>query len=243
MKAKLVHIAVRSANPRALADFYKRAFGLREVLSNRRAVDLWDGYLFLAINPPSANGRMGLNHFGFLVDDVDALRPVLERAGASKVDARPAGRSFTDWRVHDPEGNPIDLSSRGYDTIPAERLEQPSGDGAMNAVRRLVIRAENPERLAQFYTEVFGLKVERSESCCVSLSDGVMQLALLKREDGDVGLYCYGLAAGEDAGALARRLEESGRAVARETDWIDRGARQMLVRDPEDNLVAIFGIE
>jgi predicted enzyme related to lactoylglutathione lyase len=113
----------------------------------------------------------------------------------------------------------------------------------MNAVRRLVIRAENPERLAQFYTEVFGLKVERSESSCVVLSDDIMRLALLQRGDGDGGLYCYGLAAGEDAGALARRLEESGRAVARETDWIDRGGRQMLVRDPEDNLVAIFGIE
>src|SRR5215471_2325226 len=57
---------------------------------NRRAVDLWDGYLFLAINPPSANGPMGLNHFGFLVDDVDSVRPLLSRAGASKVEARPA---------------------------------------------------------------------------------------------------------------------------------------------------------
>ena len=36
-QAKLVHIAVRSAEPRSLADFYKSAFGLKEVLSNRRA--------------------------------------------------------------------------------------------------------------------------------------------------------------------------------------------------------------
>jgi hypothetical protein len=27
------------------------------------------------------------------------------------------------WRVHDPEGNPIDLSARGYNTIPVERLQ------------------------------------------------------------------------------------------------------------------------
>ena len=94
-QAKLVHIAVRSEEPCSLADFYKSTFGLKEVLSNRRAVDLWDGYLFLAINPPSANGPMGLNHFGFVVNDVDSLRPVLSRAGASKIEARPAGRSFT----------------------------------------------------------------------------------------------------------------------------------------------------
>ena len=155
-QAKLVHIAVRSAEPRSLADFYKSAFGLKEVLSNRRAVDLWDGYLFLAINPPSANGPMGLNHFGFVVDDVDSLRPVLSRAGASKIEARPAGRSFTDWRVHDPEGNPIDLSSRGYDTIPEERLQKQSDEQAMNAVRRLVILSQNPEQLGQFYTQAFG---------------------------------------------------------------------------------------
>ncbi len=133
-QAKLVHIAVRSGEPRSLAEFYKRAFGLKEVLSNRRAVDLWDGHLFLAINPPSATGPMGLNHFGFVVDDVESLRPVLSRAGASKVEARPAGRSFTDWRVHDPEGNPIDLSGRGYNTIPAERLQNGTDD--RHSIRR-----------------------------------------------------------------------------------------------------------
>ncbi len=237
MKAKLVHIAVRSANPRALADFYKRAFGLSEVLSNRKAVDLWDGYLFLAINPPTANGPMGLNHFGFLVENVDALRPVLERAGASKVEARPAGRSFTDWRVHDPEGNPIDLSSRGYDTIPAERLENPREDGAMNEVRRLVIRTQNPERLAEFYTEVFGLAAKNFTDGVV-LTDGVMQLVLLDR-GADSGLYGYGLAAHGDE--TLRRLKELQTAIASEPDWIDEGKRQMVLRDPEGNLAALFG--
>jgi len=238
VKAKLVHIAVRSTNPRALADFYKRAFGLREVLSNRKAVDLWDGYLFLAINPPTANGPMGLNHFGFLVENVDALRPVLERAGASKVEARPAGRSFTDWRVHDPEGNPIDLSSRGYDTIPAERLEKPSADGAMNEIRRLVILTQNPERLAEFYTEVFGLTKKTFTGGAV-LTDGVIQLVLLNRGAPGAGLYGYGLAAHGDE--TLRRLKELDTPIASEPDWLDAGKRQMVLRDPEKNLVAVFG--
>jgi catechol 2,3-dioxygenase-like lactoylglutathione lyase family enzyme len=238
VKAKLVHIAVRSANPRTLADFYKRAFGLREVLSNRKAVDLWDGYLFLAINPPTANGPMGLNHFGFLVENVDSLRPVLERAGASKVEARPAGRSFTDWRVHDPEGNPIDLSSRGYDTIPAERLEKTSGDGGViNELRRLVILTENPDRLAEFYQEVFGLGANDSAGGVV-LTDGVMRLVLLKRASG-AGLYGYGLAAHGDE--TLRRLKDLDTPIASEPDWIDAGKHQMALRDPEGNLAAIFG--
>lgn len=121
------------------------------MLSNRRAVDLWDGYLFLAINPPAANGPMELNHFGFVVDDVESLRPVLSRAGASKVEARPAGRSFTDWRVHDPEGNPIDLSARGYNTIPADRLQNGTNDRAMNELRWLVILRDPEENLVTLF--------------------------------------------------------------------------------------------
>jgi catechol 2,3-dioxygenase-like lactoylglutathione lyase family enzyme len=242
-QAKLVHIAVRSAEPRSLADFYKSAFGLKEVLSNRRAVDLWDGYLFLAINPPSANGPMGLNHFGFVVDDVDSLRPVLNRAGASKIEARPAGRSFTDWRVHDPEGNPIDLSSRGYDTIPEERLQKQSDDQAMNAVRRLVILSQNPEQLARFYTQAFGMEAVKTSAHKVILTDGTMQLVLLNLGSNPVsGLYCYGLAANDSADETLQRLRDSRLAAAWEADWVDEGKRQVHFRDPEKNLVTLFGM-
>jgi catechol 2,3-dioxygenase-like lactoylglutathione lyase family enzyme len=241
--AKLVHIAVRSGEPRSLADFYKRAFGLKEVLSNRRAVDLWDGYLFLAINPPSANGPMGLNHFGFVVDNVDFMRPVLSRAGASKVEARPAGRSFTDWRVHDPEGNPIDLSARGYNTIPAERLQNDLHNGAMSEVRRLVILSQDPQELARFYTGVFGMEAVKTAAHKVVLTDGVMQLVLLNLDPNPAsGLYCYGLAGNENCAETLRRLEDSRLAVSWGPDWVDEGKRQMHLRDPEENLVTVFGM-
>jgi catechol 2,3-dioxygenase-like lactoylglutathione lyase family enzyme len=242
-QAKLVHIAVRSREPRSLADYYKRAFGLKEVLSNRRAVDLWDGYLFLAINPPSATGPIGLNHFGFVVDDVESLRPVLSRAGASKGEARPAGRSFTDWRVHDPEGNPIDLSGRGYSTIPAERLQNGTDDRATNAVRRLVILSQKPEELARFYTEVFGMDTVKTAARKMVLTDGVMQLVLLNLDPNPVsGLYCYGLAANETSDEVLRRVEDSKLAVSWGPDWVDEGKRQMHLRDPEENLVTVFGM-
>jgi catechol 2,3-dioxygenase-like lactoylglutathione lyase family enzyme len=241
--AKLVHIAVRSGEPRSLAQFYQRAFGLKEVLSNRRAVDLWDGYLFLAINPPSANGPMGLNHFGFVVDDVDSLRPVLLSAGASKVEARPAGRSFTDWRVHDPEGNPIDLSARGYNTIPAERLQSGTDDGAVNALRRLVILSQSPQELARFYTTVFGMEAVKTAAHKVVLTDGVMQLVLLNLDPNPLnGLYCYGLAGNENSDETLRRLEDSKLAVSWGPDWVDENKRQVHLRDPEENLVTLFGM-
>ena len=241
--AKLVHIAVRSAEPRSLAQFYQRAFGLKEVLSNRRAVDLWDGYLFLAINPPSANGPMGLNHFGFVVDDVESMRPILSRAGASKVEARPAGRSFTDWRVHDPEGNPIDLSARGYNTIPAERLQGGTDGGAVNVLRRLVILSQSPQELARFYTTVFGMEAVKTAAHKVVLTDGMMQLVLLNLDPNPLnGLYCYGIAGNENSEETLRRLEDNKLAVSWEPDWVDEGKRQAHLRDPEENLVTLFGM-
>ena len=113
-QAKLVHIAVRSAEPRSLAQFYQRAFGLKEVLSNRRAVDLWDGYLFLAINTPSATGPMGLNHFGFHVRSNEEMRARAEKAGVAPGARRPDRIPFAEYRVHDPEGNGIDISEKGW---------------------------------------------------------------------------------------------------------------------------------
>jgi catechol 2,3-dioxygenase-like lactoylglutathione lyase family enzyme len=241
--AKLVHIAVRAADPRSLANFYKEAFGLKEVLSNRRAVDLWDGYLFLAINPPSANGPMGLNHFGFVVDDVDALRPVLRDAGASKVEARPAGRSFTDWRVHDPEGNPIDLSSRGYNTIPQEQLQSVANDRAMNPVRRLILLSATPQELARFYTTVFAMETIESSANKVVLTDGVMQLVVLNLDPNPLqGLYCYGLAGKDNGEATLRRLDDNKVTVSWEPDWVDDAKRQAQISDPEANRVTIFGM-
>jgi catechol-2,3-dioxygenase len=241
-QARLVHIAVRSDDPRSLADFYKHTFGVKEVLSNRRAVDLWDGYLFLAINPPSATGPKGLNHFGFLVNDVDSLRPILENAGASKIAARPAGRSFTDWRVHDPEGNPIDLSARGYDTIPAEALEKGADNREMCQVRRLVLLSDNPRELAKFYKAVFQMAPRQESANKVVLTDGVMQLVILDLNPNPLnGLYCYGLAADGEWTKNFRQLLDPGIAVTSEADWLDEGKQQLRLRDPEGNFVTVFG--
>jgi catechol 2,3-dioxygenase-like lactoylglutathione lyase family enzyme len=241
--AKLVHIAVRSDDPRRLADFYKRAFGVKEVLSNRRAIDLWDGYLFLAINPPSATGPKGLNHFGFFVEDVEALRPILSEAGASKVEARPAGRSFTDWRVHDPEGNPIDLSARGYNKIPDERLEKGTENETMCEVRRLVLLSSDPRQLSKFYETVFGMKTIQKSANKVVLTDGVMRLAILNLNPNPLtGLYCCGIAAHGDWNAKLRQLQDDGVSVSKESDWLDEDEQQLHLRDPEGNLVTVFGI-
>jgi catechol 2,3-dioxygenase-like lactoylglutathione lyase family enzyme len=241
---QLIHIAVRSDNPRSLADFYKRSFGVKEVLSNRRAVDLWDGYLFLAINPPSATGPKGLNHFGFLVPDVDRLKPILSAAGASKVEARPAGRSFTDWRVHDPEGNPIDLSARGYNTIPSDQLQNVMDDSEVCRVRRLALLSANPSELAKFYKTVFGMQLIQDSVNQAILTDGSMQLIILNLDSNPItGLYGYGLAFDGNMDQKLRQLQDTGVSVSSEPDWATAGKQQFRLHDPEGNLVTLFAMD
>ena len=196
--------------------------------------------MFLAINPPSATGPKGLNHFGFLVEDVESLRPVLGAAGASKVEARPAGRSFTDWRIHDPEGNPIDLSARGYNTIPAEQLRKEAENGAMCEVRRLVLLSERPSELATFYQKVFGMEAIDESAKKVVLTDGVMRLVIMNLNPNPrTGLYCYGVKANSD---WNQKLQETKLLVSSGPDWVDEGKQQFHLRDPEGNLMTVFGI-
>jgi catechol-2,3-dioxygenase len=110
-------------------------------------------------------------------------------------------------------------------------------------VRRLVILSQNPQELARFYIEVFGMETVKAAAHKVVLTDGVMQLVLLNLDPNPVnGLYCYGLAGNENCAAAVRRLEDSKLAVSWGPDWVDEGKRQMHLRDPEENLVTVFGM-
>jgi len=52
---------------------------------------------------------------------------------------------------------------------------------AMPRIRHLAIKTKDPERLAKFYEDVFGLKIIHSErSGAVYMSDGYLTLAILR---------------------------------------------------------------
>jgi len=63
--AKLRHIAITVPDPHKAAEFYMRAFGMRKVGEDEAA---------------GARGRdfVGVHHFGFLVDDVQAARTAID---------------------------------------------------------------------------------------------------------------------------------------------------------------------
>src|SRR5258707_3339892 len=80
--ARIKHIALTTKEPAKVADFYKAAFGLKELRrSPNGAVFLSDGHINLAILNTKGDGSLdmgahgphftGIHHFGFEVDDLD----------------------------------------------------------------------------------------------------------------------------------------------------------------------------
>ena len=127
--AKIRHIAICSNDTPKLAEFYTSTFGMHEV--NRQegaqglAIFLSDGYVNLAVLPAAANGgKEGLYHFGFHVDDVEAIGRLGKDAGAQTgIAPRPRDGRYAEFRIHDPVGTGIDLAEKGWATEP-ETAEQ-----------------------------------------------------------------------------------------------------------------------
>lgn len=109
------HIALYTPNPQRLADFYCRVFDMKEVeKTDRSSIFVSDGYLNLALLYQRKEEPIGLNHFGFHVKSTAEMQQRAEKAGVRRGAARPERIPFAEYRVHDPEGNGIDISQKGW---------------------------------------------------------------------------------------------------------------------------------
>lgn len=118
----IAHIALNALIPQRMLEFYASVFGHREIntsLAYRQRGRLnrfaGDGVTNLAIHPfyddnEGHEARYGVNHFGFLVDDIDCKLESLSKE--IEVAARPGERPFAEYRLIDPEGNKFDLSQK-----------------------------------------------------------------------------------------------------------------------------------
>ena len=119
--ARIRHLAILTEDVEKLVGFYTTSFGLTIVDGVGTATYLTDGHVNLAIIPIGPERKIegdqlqvGINHLGFEVDNVEELVPICNDAGASdQVRKRPPNRE-AEYRVHDPDGNPIDLSQHGW---------------------------------------------------------------------------------------------------------------------------------
>ena len=119
--ARIRHLAILTEDVDKLVKFYTNAFGLKVVHGIGTATYLSDGHINLAIIPIGPERKIegpqlkpGIYHFGFEVENVEALRETCnELSASSSIDKRPPNRE-AEFRVHDPDGNPIDLSQHGW---------------------------------------------------------------------------------------------------------------------------------
>jgi catechol 2,3-dioxygenase-like lactoylglutathione lyase family enzyme len=110
------HIALYTPDPKRLADFYTGTLNMREVAySDRSSIFVSDGYFNLALlfERPGEE-KPGFNHFGFHVKDIEEMRDRAEKAGGPRGDRRPERIPFAEFRLHDLEGNGIDISVKGW---------------------------------------------------------------------------------------------------------------------------------
>jgi catechol 2,3-dioxygenase-like lactoylglutathione lyase family enzyme len=115
------HIAIRCKSPSEQAEFYKSVFDMEEVwrAEDGRVVYMSDGVMNLALLPaPSAESedqKLGINHFGFLVESIEEIQKRLENADVPAATQRPQdGRRYAEFRAADLEGNWFDLAEKGW---------------------------------------------------------------------------------------------------------------------------------
>jgi catechol 2,3-dioxygenase-like lactoylglutathione lyase family enzyme len=112
---KLRHIALYADDIEATARFYERAFGLARVRQVDGVIALSDGVMSLAIADAKRNakGGKGLDHIGFLIDDMDAAAAKLEEAGGVHCGqiVRKDANAAVERKYQDPAGMMFDIAT------------------------------------------------------------------------------------------------------------------------------------
>jgi methylmalonyl-CoA/ethylmalonyl-CoA epimerase len=110
---KLRHIALYTDDIQATAAFYEKAFALERVLEREFAITLSDGVVSLAIVDARRHpqGRTGLDHIGFLVDDMEKSAATLTAAGSEHVGqiSRTRADANIERKYRDPDGLVFDI--------------------------------------------------------------------------------------------------------------------------------------
>jgi lactoylglutathione lyase len=125
--ALIKHIAIRTHDVEKTAAFYKEAFGLEQIGVGQSGIYLTDGRLNIAILSFRAvvegeTMKLGVDHIGFQVDDVDAaVARIRSLGGKSLNDRQEAERkdpsepqSYFEVKCVGPDDQVIDVSNAGW---------------------------------------------------------------------------------------------------------------------------------
>ena len=115
--ARIRHIALYTEDPEKEAAFYCQAFDLKRVRkSESGSVFLSDGYINLALLKTRGDSTpKGLHHFGFEVESVESAQKRLREIKPDiQIEEPHAGVTFAEYKLRDPDGNPFDISEKGW---------------------------------------------------------------------------------------------------------------------------------
>ena len=117
--AKIRHVAIRASDTETLAEFYKSALDLKEVgrgntTNGAQAIYLSDGYINLALLPAREGQREGIDHLGFVVEELEKASKSAIDSGARKPEESPKDGRFAEFFLYDLVGTRVDLSEHGW---------------------------------------------------------------------------------------------------------------------------------
>ena len=125
--AKIKHIAIRTTDVEKTVAFYKEVFDLKQVGLGRNGIYLSDGHINLAIlkyQPEKYEEptKIGVDHLGFLVEDVDGTLAKLSARGGKALTDRihltptdpSTPQSYWEIRCMGPDDQVVDVSGSGW---------------------------------------------------------------------------------------------------------------------------------
>jgi catechol 2,3-dioxygenase-like lactoylglutathione lyase family enzyme len=187
MFAQINHMAMISPNYALLERYYRALFGFRVTSRGDHDAEastvVGDGNVGLNILPRRDGYIGGIDHFGMVVDSIDAVQARMKgKHDKANIVKRPSTRPFAAYSGHDPDGNVFDLAERAGSNrkdVYAEAAE--GGWKQPNVFHRFAIRTPNAEACAEFYADVFELQpVNRSsEEGAYHLTDGAVILSIM----------------------------------------------------------------
>src|SRR5262249_61597721 len=97
-------------------DFEKNVSGRKAASRAKRSIYLPDGYINMA-TLPAGDGREGIDHLGFEVEDLQKMADSAVDAGAQQgPHDLPRDGRFAEVFIKDPSAQRVDLSKQGWKT-------------------------------------------------------------------------------------------------------------------------------
>lgn len=153
MNSQIRYLAIVSEKPEILANFYSSHFKMRELgRSDDGDVAVTDGFYNISIlKQRSESEETGISHFGITIDDIGAVEArIKEFAPKADIRKEAGGLFHGDYRVTDPSGQSVTLSTHQFHTPIVERT--------FPCIRHLAVCVANNDDVLDFYVNVFGFR-------------------------------------------------------------------------------------